>query len=227
MTATHDKRYPGETDQYRQARSALLNAELELDQMVRKVAGMRRDLPPGGAVPQNYVFHTMENGAKADVRLSELFAPGKDTLFLYSYMYAPDATSPCPACTSLVDGFNGVADHVLDRVNMAVVAKAPIENFSALASDRGWSKLRFLSSSDNSYNDDYFAVNASGNQIPAANIFVKKDGEIRHFWGAELLYVERPGHPRHVDQIWPIWNILDLTPEGRGTDWFPSLNYGQ
>ena len=178
-------------------------------------------------MPQDYRFVTTAEGAEREIRLSELFAPGSDTLFLYSFMYAPDADAPCPACTSLVDGFAGIARHVADRINMAVVAKAPISKLDALARERRWSTIRLLSSFDNSYNNDYFAVNARGAQIPAANVFVRRDGEIRHFWGAEMLYVDRPGHPRHVDQIWPIWNILDLTPEGRGTDWFPKLDYPQ
>ena len=225
MQAQHDKRYPNEDAAYRDARTALLQAELELDAKVNEVATLRAALPDGGAVKEDYVFRTATDGQEHDIRLSELFAPGKDSLFLYSFMWGPGMENPCPACTSAIDGFNGVADHIGDRINVAIVAKNPIGTIMDVAKARGWTDLRFLSSADNSYNDDYFAHGASGNQIPAANIFVRRPDGIRHFWGAEMLYVDRPGHPRHVDQIWPIWQILDLTPEGRGTNWFPSLSY--
>ena len=225
MNSLHDKHFPGEDETYRTARNALLEAEFALEEQLSKVAAMRQALPTGGPVPQDYVFDTIEDGAVRQIRLSELFSPGKETLFLYSYMYGPDAEAPCPACTSLIDGFSGIAPHILARIDLAVVAKAPIEKFVKVAEERGWSGIRLLSSAGNSYNTDYFAETADGSQTPAANIFVKRDGEIRHFYNAEQLYVDRPGkHPRHVDRIWPIWNILDMTPEGRG-DWFPQLNY--
>jgi len=222
----HTKTFPGESAAYRAARNDLLKAELELDEAVQKTAELRKALPDGGPVPEDYAFEGIsEDGSVVTRQLSELFEPGKSTLFVYSFMLAPDATSPCPACTSLVDGFSGISQHINDRINIAIVAKAPITKLAALANERNWYGLPLLSSHNNTYNEDYFAVGASGAQIPAANIFVKREDGIRHFWSAELLYVDRPNHPRHVDQLWPIWNILDLTPEGRGADWFPKLAY--
>ncbi|MEP3277126.1 MAG: DUF899 family protein [Stappiaceae bacterium] len=225
MTVLHDKRFPGENEDYRTARNALLREELALDEQVQKVAQLRRALPAGGKIQQDYVFEEVQPDHGKSVHMSDLFAPGKDTLFLYSFMYGPDSEAVCPSCTSLVDGFSGVSHHLKDRINMAVIAKAPVEKLQKLANSRNWSGIRLLSSFGNSYNEDYFAVGASGGQIPAANIFTKGDDGIRHFWSAELLYVSRPGHPHHVDQIWPIWNILDLTPDGRGSDWEPRLVY--
>ena len=225
MTHTHDKHYPGEDATYRQARNALLKAELELEEKVREVSAMRQALPCGGAIAEDYEFDTIEDGATVKIRLSNLFAPGKSTLFLYSFMFGPHDENPCPACTSLVDGFNGIKDHIQDRVSLAVVARSPISRLADFAASRGWSGIRLLSSAGNSYNSDYFAENAEGVQIPAANIFVRRDGEVRHFYGAEMLYVDQPGrHPRHMDRVWPIWNLFDMTPEGRG-DWFPKLDY--
>ena len=226
MRYTHDKRYPGEDDAYRAARNALLQAELELDAKVNEVAALRRRLPDGGRVKEDYVLRTIDDGAERDIRLSELFAPGKDSLFLYSFMWGPRMRKPCPMCSSMIDGLNGVGDHISDRVNVAVVAKYPIRRIMEVADARGWSKLRFLSSADSGYNDDYFATGENGSQLPAANVFVRRPDGIRHFWGAEMLYVDRPEQPRHVDRIWPIWNLFDLTPEGRGTDWYPKLDYG-
>ena len=222
----HDKTYPGETADYRAARNQLLQAELELDARVQKVAEMRRSLPDGGLIPEDYAFDTLDGAdQETKVHLSDLFATGKDTLFLYSFMLAPDTQNVCPACTSIIDGLSGITQHLRDRLNFAIVAKAPITQFDALARSRNRGDVKLLSSFNNDYNDDYFAVGASGNQTPAANIFVKRADGIHHFWAAELLYVDRPTHPRHVDQIWPMWNVFDLTPEGRGTDWFPKISY--
>ena len=225
MTGLHDKRFPGEAEQYISARNRLLEAELALEDQLRSVAELRQALPDGGAAPLDYAFETIEDGRPSTVHMSELFLDGKPNLFLYSFMYGPDDDQPCPACTSLVDGFNGIAAHIGSAMNMAVVAKAPIEKIADFAAPRGWSGIRLLSSAGNSYNSDYFAETPDGRQIPAANIFIRRDGEIRHFYGTEMLYVDRPRqHPRHVDRIWPIWNLLDMTPEGRG-DWFPKLAY--
>jgi predicted dithiol-disulfide oxidoreductase (DUF899 family) len=225
MSALHDKRFPGENKAYRDARDELLSAELALEDRLREVVAKRQALPAGGKVPEDYAFNTIEKGSKQAIHLSELFKPGKDSLFLYSFMFGPDDEKPFPACTSLIDGFNGVHKHIEDRVNVAVVAKSPIERITEFAESRGWSGIRLLSSAGNSYNADYFAETPDGHQIPAANIFIRQNGDIRHFYGAEMLYVDQPGrHPRHVDRIWPIWNLFDMTPEGRG-DWGPKLAY--
>ncbi len=225
MSELHQKRFPGESDEYRRARNALLEAELALEDNLRDVAALRQKLPIGGRVPEDYVFDTLDAGQGSTIRMSDLFATGRTNLFLYSFMFGPDDAAPCPACTSLVDGFHGIAQHIHAAMNMAVVAKAPIEKLAAFADGRGWSGVRLLSSADNTYNADYFAETPAGVQIPAANIFVKRNGEVCHFFSTEMLYVDRPGqHPRHVDRIWPIWNLLDMTPEGRG-DWGPKLAY--
>jgi predicted dithiol-disulfide oxidoreductase (DUF899 family) len=225
MAGLHDKRFPGEDTRYRRARNTLLEAELALEEQLRKVCEMRQALPLGGKVAEDYLFDTTDDGTLRTIRLSELFESGKSSLFLYSLMFGPDDEKPCPACTSLVDGFNGIRQHAEDRINMAIVAKSPIERIAELARSRGWNGLRLLSSAGNTYNRDYFAETPTGAQIPAANIFVQRNGEIRHFYAAEMLYADQPGrHPRHVDRIWPIWNLFDLTPEGRG-DWGPKLAY--
>lgn len=223
--ARHDKRYPGEDSEYRDARNRLLAAEIELDEKVQQVAALRRELPKGGPVASDYEFTEWRDGKAQKVRLSELFPDGKDTLMLYSFMYSSQMDAACPACTSIADGFSGVAQHVGDRMGLVLVAKSPAERFAKLATSRGWGDLRIVSSTDTTYNSDYFAETPDGTQMPAANVFVRDQDGIRHFWGSEMLYVKKPGHPRHVDQIWPLWNMLDLTPEGRGTDWFPQLSY--
>jgi predicted dithiol-disulfide oxidoreductase (DUF899 family) len=222
----HDRRFPNESPEYRAARDDLLDLEVGLREQIEKVAAARRALPQGGAVREDYSFHRIDrSGRVLPVQLSELFTDMSDTLLLYSFMFGPEMIKPCPACTSMIDGWNGLTPHILDRVNFAVVTKSPIERILAFGSQRGWSRVPFLSSAGTTYNADYHAETPDGEQIPAMNVFVRRDGEIRHFWGSELLYAELPGHPRHMDLMWPIWNLFDLTPEGRGSDWFPKLEY--
>lgn len=239
-------RFPGESAEYRAARDRLLEQEIDLRRAMEGVAAARRELPPGGVVPEDYVFQGAgEDGSPTDVRLSELFAPGKDSLVIYSIMFPrasgderpgpnvgetallPLAEGPCPSCTALLDQFEGAAEHVSQRVNLVAVAKAPLPRILAFAKERGWRRLRLLSSAGNTYNRDYFGETAEGHQMPVLNVF-HRDGEtIRHFWGSELLYAPSdPGQEyRHVGTIEPLWNLFDLTPEGRGTDWDEQLNY--
>jgi predicted dithiol-disulfide oxidoreductase (DUF899 family) len=225
-------RFPNESSEYRQARDRLLQAEMDLRRQLEAVAALRRSLPLGGAVSEDYLF--WEGAADSDdsesstpVRLSELLAPDKNTLVLYSYMFGPGMKSPCPMCTSMLDGLNGNAPHIRQRVNLAVVAKSPIQRISELARHRGWHNLRLLSSENNSYNRDYHGEDAQGNQLPSLNVFARRNGKIYHFFNTELLFApqEKGMDGRHVDLIWPLWNLFDFTPEGRGTDWYPKLSY--
>lgn len=109
-------------------------------------------------------------------------------------------------------------------MNLAVTARSPIERIAAFAASPGWTHLRMLSSAGNSFNLDYFAEDAEGNQWPMGNVFVKRGAAVHHYWGSELLFRRfAGGDMRHVDALWPLWNVLDLTPEGRGESWYPSL----
>jgi predicted dithiol-disulfide oxidoreductase (DUF899 family) len=226
MTDTlHPIRFPNEPDEYRQARNALLQAEIDLREQRERVAALRRQLPRGGKVREDYVFEEIAaGGGVTQTRLAELFAPGKDSLILYSFMYGPEMKAACPMCTSFIDGMDRYALHITQRTNLAVVAKSPITRIRAWADEREWNRVRLLSSATNDYNADYAAQTPEGNQIPACNVFIKRDDGVFHFWNAETLYVRGAGHPRHVDLLWPIWSFFDLTPEGRG-DWMPRLSY--
>ena len=221
-------RFPSETPAYRKARDKLLKAEVNLRRQVEEVAKLRRKLPLGGVIPEDFVFdEPADVVGMRKVKLSELFAPGKDTLLLYSYMYSLAMNNPCPMCTSIIDSLDGAAPHVGQRVNLAVVAKSPLPRLLTFARNRGWRNLRFLSSSDNSYNRIYHGEDEEGHQNPIMNVFVRKGGKIRHFWASELLFTkaDKGQNQRHVDMVWPLWNLLDLTPEGRGRDWYPKINY--
>jgi predicted dithiol-disulfide oxidoreductase (DUF899 family) len=222
--------FPGESAQYRAARNRLLEREAELRRLTEAVAAERRALPPGGVISQDYVFEEAgPDGSPAQVRLSELFAPGKDTLVIYNFMFprALDEDLPCPSCTQFLDSFDGVAEHAAQRVNVAVTAKARLPRILAHARRRGWRRLRLLSSAGNTYNRDYHGEDADGSQMPMLNVFHRDGGLIRHFWASELLYApSEPGQdPRHGDTIDPLWNLFDFTHEGRGTDWYPQLSY--
>ena len=223
----HSIRFPGESGAYRAARDKLLESEIELRRKIEAVAAQRRELPLGGKIEQDYVFDQTSGGVTGQVRLSELFAPGKDSLIIYSFMYGPAMPEPCFACTSILDGLDGESPHVNQRVNFYVAAKSPLDRILAFTGPRGWRNLRLLSSAHNTYNHDYHAETEKGDQLPALNVFVKRDGAIHHFYNTELFYVpHEPGQDaRHVDQIWPIWNLFDLIPEGRGEKWHPQLRY--
>jgi predicted dithiol-disulfide oxidoreductase (DUF899 family) len=238
--------YPGESPEYRTARELLLEREIELRRAIEAVAAARRDLPPGGVVPEDYVFRGAgTDGAPTEVRLSQLFAPGKDSLVIYSFMFPRDpgderpgpasgrtallklAEGPCPSCVALLDQLEGAVEHAAPLVNLAIVAKAPLERVLTFAEERGWSRLRLLSSAGNTYNRDYLAETAESAQRPMLNVFHRDAGVVRHFWGSELFYAPTdPGQdPRHLGTLEPVWNLLDLTPEGRPRDWDEQLSY--
>ena len=229
--AMHEKSFPNESPEYRAARDRLLKGESELRDRTEEVAALRRQLPLGGAVSQDYVFQEggrdlRDSGTAREVRLSELFEGGKDTLLLYGYMFSPKMARPCPSCTSLIDGYNASLRNLLQRVNFAVVAQSPVERLREFARERGWHDVRLLSAAGNSYTRDYHCENANGDPLPIMNVFQRKNGTIYHTWSSELNFVPaRPGQDhRHLDVVWPLWNLLDLTPEGRGT-WNPKLSY--
>jgi predicted dithiol-disulfide oxidoreductase (DUF899 family) len=238
--------FPGESAEYRAARDRLLEQEIQLRRATEAVAAARRALPPGGPLPEDYVFEgTEDDGAPTAVRLSQLFAPGKDSLVIYSMMFPRDPSDdrpgpdsgetarleleegPCPSCSALLDQLDGAAEHATQRLNLVIVARAPLQRILTFAQERGWRRLRFLSSAANTYNRDYLAETEQGHQSPMLNVF-HRDGEtIRHFWGSELFYAPtEPGQePRHVGSLEPLWNLFDLTLQGRPTDWDEQLCY--
>jgi predicted dithiol-disulfide oxidoreductase (DUF899 family) len=133
---------------------------------------------------------------------------------------------PCPSCTSIIDGIDGELPHITQRLSFAVASKGPIERFREHGHARGWRHARLLSSANSTYNVDYQAEDSDGNQWPLATVFVRRNGKIHHLWSSELWLARRDQgqDPRHVDFMWPLWSILDRTPDGRG-DFHPSLQY--
>jgi predicted dithiol-disulfide oxidoreductase (DUF899 family) len=225
VRSIHDARFPNEDRKYRTSRDTLLKAEVKLRREVERVAALRRKLPLGGTA-RDYEFEERTEVETRSIKLSELFGE-KDTLVIYSYMFGPQMRAACPSCTSILDSLDGAAPHVTQRVALAVVAKSPIARIRAFTDQRGWRNLRLLSSASNSYNRDYHGETVDGAQRPILNVFVRKGSAIRHAYATELLFAPtaKGQNPRHVDMIWPLWNMLDYTPEGRGKDWHPKLSY--
>lgn len=219
---------PNESSEYRKARKQLLEAEIELRAKTEEVATLRRKLPLGGAVKEDYVFYELDSksGKKTPVKMSELFEKDKNTLFLYSFMWAADDKNPCPLCTSFLTSLDGAVPQLTRRINVAVVARAGLVRLQSFAKNHKWAHLRLLTAEkESTYPEDYWAEK-DGKPMPIAHVFKKHDGEIRHFWGSEMLYSKdiESGDSRHIDTLWPLWNVLDLCPEGRGKGFYPVLD---
>ncbi len=201
--------YPNETQEYRQAREALALEEQELVARVKAVAEIRRNLPLGGRLKEDYGFvWANDQNLGKPVKLSELFED-KKSLILYSFMYGPSWDNPCPSCTSIVDGFDGIANQVAEDVAFVVVGKAPAEKINAWAKTRGWSHIKLISGFDCTFQADYDCQSESDErQHPKLNVYTKEEAGVFHFWGSEI-----PNND--IDMVWPYWNLMDLTPEGR------------
>ena len=238
--------FPNESADYRAARDRLLAKEIEERRVMTEVATARRALPEGGLLKEDYVFEELDSsGSVTKTRFSELFAPGKDTLVVYNFMFPRDPQddrppgterstrrlslfeSPCPSCVAMLDQLDGAARHVGVHLNFVVVAKTAVTNLRAFGQDRGWRFLRLLSTGGNSFKRDYHGETADGAQRPLLNVFNRSRGAIRHFWSSELLYAPaEPGQdPRHLGTLEPLWNLLDLTRQGRPSGWEEQLSY--
>jgi len=230
-------RFPNESAEYRAARDALLAREIELRRQMESVAAQLRALPPGGEVPEDYVFDRMgPDGKPEQVTLSALFRGG-DTLMVYHYMFprhsqdprpgppsgsmasVPLQAGPCPSCTALIDMWEGTLPHFEGLGgNLVVVAKAPIEQVAAYAKDKGWKHVRLLSAASNRFRRDYGGEGEDGEPVPILTVFQRAaDGTIRLHWASELVFEEPdPGQDmRHLGTVEPLWTLFDLTPGGR------------
>lgn len=221
LAARNTAHFPGESADYRAARNALLVEEIELRRQTERVARLRRALPPGGLVGRPYDFL----GEEGPVTLEGLFGD-KDTLVIYRYMFGPERANPCPMCTSFMSSFESKVADVTQRVALAFVARSPIERLVAAKAVRGWRALPIYSDTSGDFTRDY--IDAEDRDVPGLAIFSRRDGTIRHFWSSEMDdNMSDPGEdPRGSPEMDPLWNLLDATPEGRGTDWYPKLSYG-
>ena len=204
-----EPRYPNESQEYRDAREAMYKDEQELIDKTRSVAKKRRSLPLGGELKEDYVFQWANDGKVGEsVKFSELFGD-KSTLLIYSFMFGPNWDNPCPNCTSLVDGFDRAWYGIDQHAAFVAIAKAPPERINAWAKKRDWTQIALVSGFESPYQADYKCQEGSDDmQLPVMHVFTKKDGKIYHFWGTENIM-------NHVDTVWPFWNLMDFTPEGR------------
>ena len=214
--------YPNESADYRAARTALLAEEIELRRHIERVAEMRRALPPGGPVTGDYRFE----GVGGPATLADLFG-ARQTLVTYSWMFGPERERPCPMCTSFLSALDGEAEDIAQNVALAVIARSPVARMAEFAKERGWQHLRLFSDTTGAFSRDYHALVDGNEDIPALNVFTRRDGTIRLFYGGEMgPAAADPGQdPRGAPDLAPLWTILDMTPEGRRPDWYPSLEY--
>jgi len=221
---------PNESDQYLSKREELRLAEIELMRQRERVAELRRGLPQGAAL-QDYAFE--EGPANLDagdtpirtVRLSELFSAPNRSLVVYQFMFGKKNTTPCPMCTLWIDGWNGVAHHLAQNVDVAIVAAADPMALRAHARARGWHRLRLLSCGANTFKYDLGSEDREGNQDSTVSVFTRDtDGTPRHFYSVHPSLASDIKE-RGIDLLCPVWHILDLTPQGRG-EWYADLGYG-
>ena len=220
LAARNKAHFPNETPEYRQARNALLAEEIELRRHIERVAALRRTLPPGGRIPEDYTFE----GRGGAVRLSQLFGD-KDTLVIYSMMFGPQRERACPMCTAMLTSWDGTARNLRERVALAVTARSPIERLLDYKKERGWQNLQIYSDPEGNYTRAY--VSAEDGDVPGLTIFTRRDGTVRHFWSAEMSgeMADPNQDPRGAPDLDPLWTILDHTPAGRGATWYPKLEY--
>ena len=219
-----------ESSEYLVKREELRRAEIELMRQRERVAELRRTLPEGAPI-QDYQFEEGPRDLNAGdalvrtVRLSELFTKLNRSLVIYHFMFGKTQTKACPMCTAWLDGANGVAHHLAQNLDFAVVAAADLPTLRAHARERGWDKLRLLSAGNNTFKYDLGSEDREGGQDSTVSVFTRgAKGALRHFYTA---------HPRMapdiqergIDLLTPIWHFMDLTPQGRGS-WYASLAYG-
>ena len=223
LAAKRTPQFPGESDDYVKAREALLAEEIEVRRHLTRVAEQRQALPSGPVVTKDYRF---KDGNGEDVGLAELFGD-HDTLVTYFWMYGPQRERPCPMCTNFLGGVNGNARDIEQRVALKILGRSPVERQRAFAVDRGWRGLHFVQTVGDDYARDLGLLDEEGNESPALVVFEKDGDDVRVFYSAEMpMEAADPGQdPRVAPDIPPLWNVLDLTPEGRGTDWYPRVEY--
>ena len=221
LVAKTSKPYPGDSAEYRRAREALLIEEIELRRHLSRVSEMRRNLPLGGEPPS---FHFLDENGK-DVGLADLFGQ-HDTLLTYFWMYGPERERPCPMCTSLLGSIDIPALDIEQRLALAVIGRSPVARQLAFARERGWRNLKFYQCVGDDFPKAYRGLAPDRSEWPALDVWVRREEKVHHFWGGENSGTEDPGQDAHgAPDLAPLWNILDLTPGGRGSNWYPKLSY--
>ena len=215
--------FPGESEAYTSARQQLLAKEIDLRRRLAEVAEIRRALPPGPIIEKDYRF-VDANGSEVD--LVSLFGE-HDTLVTYFWMYGPQRARPCPMCTNLLGPLDGNAADIKQRAALKVFGRSPVERQLAFAQERGWTELDFVQTVGDDYARDIGVLTPEGDEYPALVVYRREGVKVRLFWAGEMSGpMADPGQdPRGAPDLAPLWNVLDLTPEGRDPKWYPKLSY--
>lgn len=224
LAALRKPRFAGESAEYAASRQTLLAHEIEARRQLARLVAELRQLPPGPVIGGNYRFIDA-NGA--EVGLADMFG-GHDTLVLYHWMYGPDRERPCPMCTNLIGPLAANAADLRQRVGLAIVARSPVERQIAFAIERGWRDVPLYQSSGDEFSLAIGGLDPEkGWEMPVLMVLVKQGDAIRLHWMGETTQdMADPGEdPRGATEIAPLWTVLDLTPGGRGGDWYPKLSY--
>lgn len=223
LAAKRTPLFPGETEGYAAARRDLLAAEIEARRTLTELAALRRALPPGPIVDRDYRFSDKDGDV---LGLIDLFGD-HDTLITYFWMYGPERDRPCPMCTDTLSGLNGVAINVKQRAAFKILGRSPVSRQLDFARERGWDHLEFLQTIGNDYARDTKALSPEGDEHPSFIVYQWDGDQVRVFYAAEMPKAAAdPGQdPRGPTDLSPLWNVLDHTPEGRGSDWYPKLDY--
>lgn len=215
--------FPGETEAYRKARQDLLAEEIEFRRHMTRVARQRQSLPPGPVIDKDYRFLDADG---SDLSLLDLFGD-KDTLVTYFWMFGPQRARPCPMCTNWLGGVEGNAADIKQRVAFKIIGRSPVKRQREFAEERGWKHLDFVQTLSDEYPNDLGLIGPDGGEMPAFIVFKRDGDQVRLFWASEMTgdMADPEQDPRDAPDIAPLWTILDFTPEGRGTDWYPKLSY--
>jgi predicted dithiol-disulfide oxidoreductase (DUF899 family) len=215
--------FPGASAEYDAARQALLAEEIEFRRHMTRLGEQRRALPPGPVIEKNYRF---KDEQAFEVGLVDLFGE-KDTLVTYFWMYGPQRERPCPMCTNWLGAVNGNAADIKQRVALKILGRSSVERQFAFAQERGWHDLNFVQTIGDDYANDLGVLMPDGSEYPALNVFKRDGDKVRLFWASEMTreMADAGQDPRDAPDIASLWSVLDLTPEGRGTDWYPKLKY--
>lgn len=223
LAANRNPLFPDESAEYARARNALLAEEIEFRRHEVRLAAQRRALPPGPVINKNWKF---KDDQGQDASLTDLFGE-HDTLVTYYWMFGPERERPCPMCTNVLGSLNGNAVDIRQRVALKILSRSPVSRQYAFANERGWHDLQFVQTVGDDYAKDLRLLAEDGSDM-AAQVVYRKDGDqIRVFWAAEAGFdTADPGEDSRLAPDWGVlWSILDLTPGGRGKDWYPRLSY--
>jgi predicted dithiol-disulfide oxidoreductase (DUF899 family) len=215
---------PGESEAYSKARTELLAGEIALQRQIDRLSAQRRALPPGPVIERDYRF-VDAHGHEAD--LAGLFGEN-DTLVVYFWMYGPQRERPCPMCTNLLGPLAANAADIEQSAALVVVGRSPVERQQAFARERGWQDMKLVQAKGDDFPRDFGGIDPDdGSEWAFMAIFTREGETVRLFWKGEMTpeMADEGKDPRGGVDFAPLWNVLDLTPEGRPATWYPKLAY--